>query len=391
MIKVERYQVGSKGARGSRGRFVLKVIVAFLLMSFFAFRSDKKIMQPVLALEIKVGAVKIQRSVFFPTVFKYKFDKKRLIFSDKIIYLDNKYQITHKKLFNESLFVENNFGYSSYKKVGDIVKSYDTTGKLLYEAKTKGYPVGNENNRYLPIMLADQASLKFYDEKSNKMVDGILHFASIITAFALEQKTGYYYLAFLDGRLIKGKIGVGKPVWSKSLVGSRISLVKGLFLSKNGKQLAILSGIDPERYTLISTKGAGLWSIRTGGSRRSFTRVKIGRKFCFGYTDKYVYLLDLKDGDFGYQSGVSALEKQIINFADFSENRKGFALVSYSVGKKSTVILLSPNGKPLFRKEYHSPYCLLSFSKSGNAFRVQTDKKLEVYFDINSKENNNAK
>jgi len=391
MIKVERYQTGSKGRSGRKGRLILKVVSAFLLMFLFAIRSDKKIMQPVLALELKVKNQIIKRTVFLQNVLKYKFSNNRLMFVNSLIYLDDKYQPIHKMLFGNHFFVENGLGYSVYEKLGESIKSYDASGKLIYEVKTKGYPMANRNPRYLPIMLADQASLKFYDQKSDKIVDGVLHFSSIITGFALDIKTNNYYLSLLDGRLIKGKVGIKKSLWSKSLAASRISLIKGLFLSENGKLLVVLSGIDPERYTLISTTGKGLWSIRTGGSRRSFTSVQVGKKFCFGYTDKYIYILDLKNGDFVYQTGLAAIEKGKISFASFAENKKGFVLASYSVGKKSSVILLNPKGRLLFRKEYNSTYCKLSFSENGSAFRIQTQNQLEVYIDLNAKENTNAK
>ncbi|MDR1257556.1 MAG: WD40 repeat domain-containing protein [Spirochaetaceae bacterium] len=124
-----------------------------------------------------------------------------------------------------------------------------------------------ENGRGYPLFLDSKTFIVHAEQNSVSLIAGegpeaggivwTYDFASPLTC--IDAAAGHLLAGALDGtiELIDGE---GRRVYFSEPSGSRISAVFGCALSADGKKIAIVSGLDKQRFVLIEQAGAA-WRI----------------------------------------------------------------------------------------------------------------------------------
>lgn len=124
---------------------------------------------------------------------------------------------------------------------------------VLTLTSPQGYPFFLGDKIF--IMHRSQSSVSHIDEAGNEIWRH--DFASIITC--VDAGDDFFLAGMLDGSVdLLGKDG--KILFSQETSGSRLSAVYGCALDPSGQKVAVISGLDDQRFMFIEETG-GVWRI----------------------------------------------------------------------------------------------------------------------------------
>lgn len=147
-------------------------------------------------------------------------------------------------------------GFINYPRVADNFVFQDPSGRLQYAVPGRGYPVLDPGGELLYSVSTDLTELHRLDRDGEALWS--TGFFSPITALALSG--GECAVGLLDGTLKLLDSG-GKITLDFLPDASRIPVILGAALAPG--RLAVLSGIDPQRLTLLEKRGAQYAPIQT--------------------------------------------------------------------------------------------------------------------------------
>jgi hypothetical protein len=155
-------------------------------------------------------------------------------------------------------------GFINYPQVADNFVFQDTAGRFQYGVRGYGYPVLDPSGERLYAVSTDLSGLKRLDRDGEVLWSA--GFFSPITSLALSEDQ--CAVGLLDGTLKLLDSG-GRVAQDFHPEPSRIPVILGAALSP--ERLAVLSGIDPQRLTILERRGAEyapLESLATGSDLR---------------------------------------------------------------------------------------------------------------------------
>jgi hypothetical protein len=140
--------------------------------------------------------------------------------------------------------------WAEYENQPETIEIRDPQNRILLTIeKGGGYPLFLNGGIYL--ISRDQTALSQVDEKGN--IRWTHDFASPLTAIDAAQ--GMVLTGALDGtvELLNGEGGLVFPPFEPG--GSRYSVILGCRISRDGTKLAVVSGVDPQRFLLLERSG----------------------------------------------------------------------------------------------------------------------------------------
>jgi hypothetical protein len=150
----------------------------------------------------------------------------------EISYIDKK---KYKVAIGDSSFI-------NYSKIPDILDIQNSLGEGQSIIETKGYPLIRGNR----IVVLSDSFVSLYD------LEGHLYWKkeilSLITSLSVSDKS--VLIGYLDGICELINIS-GKKEFSFRPGGSRIEAIYSAAVSGDGQYIAIISGLDPQRFILL--------------------------------------------------------------------------------------------------------------------------------------------
>jgi hypothetical protein len=185
-------------------------------------------------------------------------------------------------------------GFINYPRVADNLIFQDPAGRFQYGLRGYGYPVLDPSGELLYTVSTDLTELKRLDRDGEVLWSAA--FFSPITTLALSGKD--CAVGLLDGTL-KLLDDSGRIARDFQPEASRIPVILGAALSPG--RLAVLSGIEPQRLTILERRGgqlAPLVSLVTGSDlrREAALRFSADGRFLAYETDDGLALRDLRRG-----------------------------------------------------------------------------------------------
>ena len=141
------------------------------------------------------------------------------------------------------------YAWSEYEAMPSSIEVFNPHNQLLMTINEPGgYPVFLDGRTY--IISSEQNSVSSLDDIGN--VRWTYTFPAPLTA--IDASAGYVLAGTLDGA-IELLNDSGIQIFSFEPGGSRLSVIVGCAISKDGSMLAIISGIDEQRFLLIEKSG----------------------------------------------------------------------------------------------------------------------------------------
>ena len=142
------------------------------------------------------------------------------------------------------------YAWSEYAAMPSSVEVFDPHNQLIMTINDpKGYPVFLDGRTY--IIGSEQNSVSSLDNQGN--VRWTYTFPAPLTA--IDAASGFVLAGTLDGA-IELINDTGEQIFSFEPGGSRLAVIAGCAISSDGSKLAIISGIDEQRFLLIEKSGS---------------------------------------------------------------------------------------------------------------------------------------
>lgn len=210
--------------------------------------------------------------------------------------------------------------WADYTASPDKIDLYGNDGKLLFSLAERGYPfvsdgkvfvVGSEQNQI--IALDESGKAKWRRD-----------FSSTITC--ADGGAGFSVFGFLDGS-IEVLDAKGARVFTFEPGGSRLPMIAAVRLSKDGKKIAVISGIDPQRFILLEKSGNSYKVAHHEYLDKGFRRPV---QTAFVANDRYV-AFERERGLAVYdvssrKTAVIGIKGRIVSFEDEGEDRRFFLI-----------------------------------------------------------------
>lgn len=233
-----------KKKRGGRGGWIWPLILLPLYLLLSAQPSGKEsFLRPVWARELTTSTVRATGSE--NPVFPFRAGE-RFGYADleaNVCYID---AVLHNLSLSDT-------GFINYGRVPDHIVFMDTRGEFRYSIKSYGYPLTDSSGRYLYSINTDLSGLKRLNGEGELLWS--LAFSSPITSIAFHEDE--CALGLMEGALVF--VGAdGQPLDEHRPEGSRMAVVLGTDITSDGSQIALISGIDPQKLTLLRRQGQQL-------------------------------------------------------------------------------------------------------------------------------------
>jgi hypothetical protein len=242
-------------------------------------------------------------------------------------------------------------GFINYPRVADNFVFQDPLGRFQYAVPGRGYPVLDPGGDLLYSVSTDLTELRRLDRDGEALWSA--GFFSPITALALSG--GECALGLLDGTLKLLDSG-GKITQDFLPDASRIPVILGVALAPG--RLAVLSGIDPQRLTLLEKRGAQYYSpvqtLATGSDlrREAVLRFLADGRFLACETDAGLALRDLR------RAASSELPGRLLAL---SSTAAGLLALGSREGGGSRLRVLRPLSSPLYERSLAAGDLFLRF------------------------------
>jgi len=226
-----------------------------------------------------------------------------------------------RRLHNLSL---SDIGFINYGTVPDHVVFMNSRGQFEFSIKSHGYPLMDSSGQVLYSVNTDRSGLKRIDREGQILWSR--SFPTLLTTIAL---TGQQcLLGLMDGQalLIDAE---GDIVYRHEPGSSRIPILLGAALSQDGNQIALISGIDPQRLTVLEQRAGEFVSEFTRRLDSDFRReVRLSfspdARFLFYEVEEGLGVLDARKGSSG-RLPVSGVLETMDSSSEFSAGTFGLA------------------------------------------------------------------
>jgi hypothetical protein len=155
-----------------------------------------------------------------------------------------------RKLQNLSL---SDTGFLNYGSVPDHVVFMDIRGRFQFSIRSHGYPLLDGSGQLLYSINTDMSGLKRIDRDSG--IVWSMSFSVPVTTVALAGQE--CVIGLMDGRFLVVDAG-GRITHQQMTEGSRIPVVLGAAVSEDRNRIALVSGIDPQRLSVVQRRGGEL-------------------------------------------------------------------------------------------------------------------------------------
>lgn len=134
--------------------------------------------------------------------------------------------------------------FINYSSVSTNLVEKDSSGRIVLTVNTRGYPLF-KGGRFF-IINTDRTALSELDQQGTTLWSR--DFGSLITS--MDANVDEVVVGLLDGSVdVVGKDG--KVSFRYTPSGSKIPIVYGCAISPDGGHIAVVSGLDPQRFTLL--------------------------------------------------------------------------------------------------------------------------------------------
>jgi hypothetical protein len=245
-------------------------------------------------------------------------------------------------------------GFINFPKVAEDFVFQDPTGRFQFGVHAFGYPVLDEGGERLYSISTSMNRLSRLDRDGELLWSA--EFYAPITTLTLHREE--CFVGLLDGtvKLIDRQ---GKIIQEFVPQASRIAVILASAVSQDGRRLAVISGIDPQRLTLLLRRGGPFAEEQTLELGSDFRRglfmrfTADGRFLAFEATDG-LSLLDL-----GQRSSRRIELPGRLLALDSSAS--GLLAVGARAGEGSRLELLRPLGSLLYTHELVAGEMFLRF------------------------------
>lgn len=148
-----------------------------------------------------------------------------------------------QRLHNLSL---SDSGFFNYGSVPDHIVFNNTRGEFQFGIKSYGYPLLDSSGKFLYSVNTDLSGLKRIDREGQILWS--LAFPAPLTTAALAGEE--CVIGLMDGHLLFIGSG-GEVLYEQEVGGSRIPVILGTAVTKDRQQIALFSGIDPQRLAIL--------------------------------------------------------------------------------------------------------------------------------------------
>ena len=273
----------------------------------------------------------------------------------------------------------NNGYFIKYKRYGNVIECYNSSGDILWRTNTSVYPeISPYANRSI-YHSSDNSKVQMFDYDNNPLSEHI-QYGEIITDGAFALYTGDYISGFSSGDIAYINRN-GKVDYSISTILSEINIVKSVALSEYGSFALSISGIRPEYITLYDSKGKSLWYLDTTLNRRkhvsSYVSEKSMRAFMLADRDIIIYSLNN-----GKEINRINIEKyNMLNAVNMKLNAEtNSTIMSVSKSGNSEVLIYDNKlEEVIFEKSIDAWVYYVDISTEYNEYMIVSDKMIYAY------------
>ena len=263
---------------------LLPVLVVLYLLLFPRPGGREVFVRPVWAREISPGSTELSGAEGPSWYFRA---------ADAFGYADLEGNLRYvgQKLQNLSL---SDTGFINYGSVPDHVVFMDTRGQFQFSIKSYGYPLLDGSGQLLYSINTDLSGLKRIDRDGD--VVWSMSFSVPLTTIALAGQE--CVVGLMDGRFLLVDAG-GRITHQKMTEGSRIPVVLGSAVSEDRNRIALVSGIDPQRLTVVQRRAgelAGELALDLGSDMRREVQLRFGPgdRFLFHEAEDGLGVVDVR-------------------------------------------------------------------------------------------------
>lgn len=245
-------------------------------------------------------------------------------------------------------------GFINFPKLAEDFVFQDPAGRFQFGVHAFGYPVLDEGGERLYSISTGLNRISRLDRDGEPLWSA--EFYAPITTLSLHQEE--CFVGLLDGtvKLIDGQ---GKIIQELVPQPSRLPVVLASAVSQDGRRLAAVSGIDPQRLTLFLRRGGPFTaeqSLELGSDFRRglFMRFTADGRFLAFEAAEGLFLLGLS------QRGARRLELPGRLLA-LDSSTSGLLAVGARAGEGSRLELLRPLGSLLYARELAAGEMFLRF------------------------------
>jgi hypothetical protein len=185
-------------------------------------------------------------------------------------------------------------GFINYGSVPDHVVFMNTRGEFQYSIKTYGYPLLEPSGQVLYSVNTDRSGLKRIDSEGQILWSVIFPAPLTTIALAGEQCV----LGLMDGRVLLVD-AEGKVEHEQTSDGSRIPVVLAAAVSQDRSRIALISGIQPQRLSLLQRREGELTKelaleLKSDFRREVQLRFAPDNRFLFYEVEEGLGVLDIR-------------------------------------------------------------------------------------------------
>jgi hypothetical protein len=228
--------------------------------------------------------------------------------------------------------------WAEYRGAQEPVDIRDSSGEIALQIENgRGYPLFLDNRIF--FIGDEQNTLTAFDDS------GAIHwtydFASPLTC--IDAAAGFVLTGSLDG-VVEVLDSEGKRIFSFEPGGSRLAVILGCSISRDGSRLGIISGIDDQRFLLLERFGAGEYRV----SHHEFLEDGFRRPVHISFVDDDGRIAFEREGGLGiYDLNTRTgrkipLEGEIAVLEDTGSNGLLFVISSQSERQKRLVAIRFP-------------------------------------------------
>ncbi|MFA6505522.1 MAG: hypothetical protein WCT14_05450 [Treponemataceae bacterium] len=162
-------------------------------------------------------------------------------------YFNPEGDFTLVKTRNERTVISDRY-WADFEKTPASIDLYGSDGKLRYSIAERGYPYFADNRIFI-VGVEQNQIIALDDAGKGKWRHD---FPSIITC--ADAAAGFSVFGLLDGS-IEVLDAKGSRLFAFEPGGSRLPVIAAVRLSSDGKKVAIISGVDPQRFILLERSG----------------------------------------------------------------------------------------------------------------------------------------
>jgi hypothetical protein len=163
-------------------------------------------------------------------------------------YVDSTGQFALNRIMTNDIYLGQNMWTEYGAEPANIVINNINTNNEIIIANARGYPLLLDNRIF--ILGSEQNSLSEFDHNGN--IIWTYEFGAPLTS--IDVRAGLVLTGSLDGA-IEVFNSSGERIFYFEPAGSRYSVILGCSISHNGSRIAVISGIDRQRFLLFERTG----------------------------------------------------------------------------------------------------------------------------------------